>query len=139
LEYTPYGLTRSLAQLAKATIRREFSPEEQREFARVFGRGVTGTFGVITLGYVLAARGLMTGFYDDDEKKKEALRRSAGQQPASIRLGNRWYQVSGLAPLGTLLALGATIHRETHEQVKEEEERPLKTLKASTGWIMDLP
>jgi hypothetical protein len=139
LEYTPLGYGRNVIQAGRALMNREFTPEQQRAFAQTFGRATTGTFGVMLLGYVLAAKGLMTGFYDEEDKDREALRRVAGRYPASIRLGDRWYSVGGLAPLGTLLALGATIHRETHEGVKDEEDRPLRALKASSKFVFDLP
>jgi hypothetical protein len=120
-------------------INKEFTPEQQRAFAQTFGRATTGTFGVMLLGYILASKGLMTGFYDEEDKQREALRRAAGQMPASVRIGDRWYSVGGLAPLGTLLALGATAYRESHEEVKDEEERPLRSLKAASKFVFDLP
>jgi 2'-5' RNA ligase len=140
LEYTPAGYGRNVIQLARAAMNREFTPEQQRAFSRVFGRATTGTFGVMLLGYILAAKGLMTGFYDEEDKQREALRRAAGRYPASIRLGDRWYSVEGLAPVGALLALGATVHREWNEDVKDEEDRPLRTLRAVTeGVLFDVP
>jgi 2'-5' RNA ligase len=139
LEYTPLGYGRNVIQAGRALMNREFTPEQQRAFAQTFGRATTGTFGVMLLGYVLAARGMMTGFYDEEDKDREALRRAAGRMPASVRIGDRWYSVGGLAPLGTLLALGATVHRETHEEVKDEEDRPLRSLKASSKFVFDLP
>lgn len=132
LEYTPLGYGRNVIQAARGVINREFTPEQQRDFARVFGRATTGTFGVMLLGWTLAARGLMTGFYDEEDRDRKAVRRAAGRMPASLRIGDRWYSIGGLAPLGTLLALGATLHREAHESARDEEEWPLRSLRAAS-------
>lgn len=164
LEYTPAGYVKNVAQAAKGAVRtvketrrirkeeskglraaaREaigeaFTPQQQREFAQVFGRATTGTSGVITLGYALAAKGMMTGFYDDEDQRGEAQRREMGAAPGSIKIGGRWYNLSGLPPVGMLLALGATIHREMHQRVKDEEDRPFKVAKGAAQMVMEIP
>lgn len=165
LEYTPVGYVKNTSQALRATagtvkearrLRKEnpdmprrqavkeaidkaFTPQQQREFAQVFGRATTGSAGVISLGYMLAAKGLMTGFYDDEDKKGEMRQRAGGAQPNAIKIGGRWWSVEGLPPIGLLLGLGATIHREMHQNVRDEADRPGKVAKGAANMVTQMP
>lgn len=135
LEYSPIGVARGLVKGAagsaraararykakkagtpsradiQATIDKAFTPAQQRSAAQLLGRGLTGT-GLMALGYALAEKGLMTGFYDDDDYKTEAKKRAVGAQPLAIQIKGRWYGLQGIGPIGMGLGMGATMYDE---------------------------
>lgn len=103
LRFTEYsiGSLTSLAGLLLDTRAGKFDAAAQERFSRTFGRGAVG-LGAIALGAKLASQGLATGY----SKKR-------GDVPeGSVKIGGRWYQVSNLAPIGPLLAVGATLHEQ---------------------------
>jgi hypothetical protein len=108
-------------QAIKKAIDDALTPQQQRDLAQLLGRSTTGTGGLITLGYQLAAAGLMTGFYDEEDRDANKRQMELGARPSSIKIGGRWYQVGGIPPLGTLLALGATLHKDLKDQRDPEE------------------
>lgn len=144
LEYSG-GLPVSVGKLgyqaaAKKITGRVFTEADQKAFAQTFGRGSVGAT-LLTLGYVLHANGLMTGMYDDeqDERGRNNVQRAAGQPPMSVRIGNTWHQVGAFSPLGNLLAIGATLHRERTQPLKHEEERAGRMLDIGKDVIMQQP
>lgn len=144
LEYSG-GLPVSVGKLgyqaaAKKITGRVFTEADQKAFAQTFGRGSVGAT-LLTLGYVLHANGLMTGMYDDeqDERGRNNVQRAAGQPPMAVRVGNTWHQVGAFSPLGNLLAIGATLHRERTQPLKHEEDRPGRMLDIGKDVIMQQP
>jgi hypothetical protein len=114
LEYTPggavYGAARTAYRAAAAKIaNKAFTPNEQRQFAQTFGRGVTGS-ALIVLGYALAASGQATGVYDEKDKAGNRANKEMGRSPMAVKVGDRWFQIGAFSPLGNLIALGATLH-----------------------------
>lgn len=97
----------------------------QKEMAKQTGRGVVGT--IIMMGAALGAKGLLRGFYGDDEEEwieswGDSYRIKANGKPDdnvrndtdnsqrnSVNIGGTWYSIDTLAPIGPLLILGATI------------------------------
>lgn len=115
LEYTPLGVGKAvLYDTAKSIIKGSMTEAEQRAFAQSFGRGTIGS-GLIALGAKLYADGKLTGFREDDPKRA-ARDEAAGRTPGSIRVGDRWYQIVGFSPVGNLMAIGATIQRESNQE-----------------------
>lgn len=113
LEYTPggavYGLSKTAYHAAASRLTgKAFTPAEQLQFARTFGRGMTGS-ALIALGYALAASGHVTGVYDEDDKAGNRYNKEAGRSPMAIKIGDKWLQIGGFSPLGNLLAIGATL------------------------------
>jgi hypothetical protein len=119
---------------------RAFTAADQRAFARTFGRGATGA-AAITLGYTLARSDLLTGLYDDntDAHGRNNVQRAAGRPPMAIRVGDTWHQIGGFSPLGNLLAIGATIYRERHQPLKDEEDRPARLAGIASDVVMEQP
>jgi len=119
LEYSPLGFAkagRDLYRLARSVSRGVFSTEDQRKFARTFGRATIGS-GLVAMGWSLAAAGRMIGYEDDDNAQdfaKLKKLRQQGRSPLSIYVPatNTWHQIGGFSPLGNLLAIGATLYRE---------------------------
>lgn len=94
----------------------------QREMSKQVGRGLIGT--IIIIGAAMSAKGILRGVFgglddDDDEQGRisgmgnsdDKLRnRTEGQNRNSIRIGNRWWSIDGMPPIGNLLLLGASIN-----------------------------
>lgn len=94
----------------------------QREMAKQTGRGLIGS--IVMLGAVMGAKGLLKGMFggwedDDDEQGRisgmgnsddNVRNQTTGQQRNAIRIGNRWYSIDGMPPVGNLLLLGASIN-----------------------------
>ena len=162
LEYSPLGAAKLAGQMATGTAKataktlrnrkdlptrqaikkaldEAFPPEKQRAMSRLFGRTVTGTSAPVALGFALASAGLATGFYDEDDPGEEAERREEGKMPNSVRIGDRWYELSGIAPLGMLIGLGATLHREMHAKTLDPEKRYARLAKGFGNMAMELP
>lgn len=75
-------------------------------------RMIVGT--TMALGFgALAARGYVTGSGPSD-RNKAAVWRLAGNQPHSIRIGDTWYQMNRLGPLGMLLGASADLYDVAH-------------------------
>src|SRR5262249_35799035 len=115
-------LTRGTLGIARGIAGKAFTPAEERAFAQLFGRGAIGT-GLIALGWKLGEAGLMTGMFED-EPGKSARDVAAGRPSGALRIGNSWHQVTGFAPVGNLMALGASLNRE-FEQSREPEGKQL--------------
>lgn len=75
------------------------SLEAQKAFSETIGKQVTG-IGLTALGAYLASKGLMTGYGKQQD----------GTPEGSIKMLGRWWQVKDLAPVGPLLAVGASLH-----------------------------
>jgi len=114
LEYSGVtGVPKTGYRLGKAIIKRSMSEAEQRAFSQTIGRVGVGA-GLITLGYVGYRDGWLTGM-QEDEGSKRARDTAAGRIPGAIKVNGTWNQISGLSPWGNLLAIGATIARETEQ------------------------
>lgn len=130
LDYSPYGLTKGSYQVAKAIIKPAFTPEQQRQFALTFGRGAIGS-AIVALGWKLQDAGLMTGLYEDESGKRNRDQ-AAGRPSGSLKIGDSWFQVTGVAPFGNLLAIGASLGRE-YEQERENPEEAAGKLAGILG------
>lgn len=96
IEASPIGYGKNAGQIAKALWTRKFSPAQQRSIQETFGRATTGS-AVMTLGFALAAKGLLT---TDDY----------GNTFLEVR-GHK-VNLSSIAPLGTLLGVGAGLQKQ---------------------------
>lgn len=75
-------------KIVEATLQKVFTREQQEQFAKTIGRSGIGT-GLFSLGFVLAAAGLMAGAmsFDDDDKAESnefEKRKKAGIENGSI-------------------------------------------------------
>lgn len=115
LEYSGVTSGPKAAYLAaKAMVKRSMSEAEQRAFAQNFGRASIGA-GLIALGYKGYQDGWLTGLVENDLTRR-ARDAAAGRIPGAIKVGDTWHQLTGFAPLGNLLAIGATLARETDQE-----------------------
>ena len=122
LEYSGGGFIKGGAGIAKAIVQRSMTPAQQRAISQTLGRATTGTAGLITLGYILASNGYLTGFSEEDEGRRNRDI-AAGRQPGSIYdpITGQWRKISGFAPVSSLLLIGATIHRERERSGEQQE------------------
>jgi hypothetical protein len=69
---------------------------------------IAGSALLLTFG-ALASEGMMSGSGPSDPGQA-ATWRQAGNQPHSIRIGNLWYQVNRLGPMGMLASMAADMY-----------------------------
>lgn len=104
-------------ELVDKGIEKAFSRQQQKEFARTFGRAGTGS-SVFVLGYFLAAAGLLTGSMspDDDDKKETNEffeRRKTGIENRSILIPGVGRFVLPTDPVSKVLIAGATFYEQS--------------------------
>lgn len=89
---------------------------EARDMAQA--RMLVGTaFGITAAG--LAAEGLMTGSGPSNAKER-GIWIASGMQPHSIRVGDTWYDIHRLGPLGLLFSVGADMYSVAHAMSTED-------------------
>ncbi len=113
IDYSPLGIPKTAISTLRKRLTNEpkFTQQMQRDLAQAFGRGSIGT-GILILGYNLGRMGLATGLFEREDPSKRERDKAGGRPPGSILLGDRWWQLAGLAPLGNIIAIGATLARE---------------------------
>ena len=79
---------------------------------------LVGTAIAVTFGG-LAAQGLASGSGPPDPNKA-AMWRLAGNQPHSVRIGDMWYAVNRLGPMGLLLSVAADMYDVAHMMGTED-------------------
>lgn len=128
----PYGATKA----ALSAVRdRGLSAEQQRAIADGIGKAGIG-WSLMYMGYALAAAGLMTGGGGSgDDRGDRNVQTAAGRIPGAILVNERWHTISGLAPVGTLMTVGATMYRATHRQDRAKSLSP-KNIGAAVGQVM---
>lgn len=89
-------------------------------FTRAVGRGLIG-WGLAYTGYVLAAKGLLSTVYDEQERRESEQDKLRGINPSSITLGGLTIPVSRFNPLAVLLSMGAIAFSEQEEANKQME------------------
>lgn len=111
-EYSPLGLTVGTAKTAKVILDglrgMDVPPDVQRDAAKLFARGATGT-AVLTLGYLLASKGLATG-PGEKGQKTWATTSVTGRTPTSVRVDDQWLEIGRFNPVGNLISLGAHLY-----------------------------
>lgn len=132
------GLLSGTARAAWTTaFNRSMNAEQQRTLALALGRGSVGA-AMMYLGWMLAMAGLATGLDDDDEGDRN-VRNAAGMTAGSIKIGGVWYQTNRMAPVGTLIALGASLQRRSTKSFTDEAQRTAKVIGVGTGLVLSFP
>jgi len=118
LEYSGVtGGPKTIYRLGKAIITRSMSPAEQHAFSQTFGRASIGS-GLLALGYIGYRDGWLTGL-QEDETTKRARDTAAGRIPGAVLVNGEWHQIVGFSPIGNLMAVGATLARETEQEEQQ--------------------
>jgi hypothetical protein len=140
VEYTPLGALKyvdmgKLATLLKGT------PDYavQKKFVEDLGRVATGT-AIAYVGYKLAQNDRMTGFYPPTTNERERNRWEAtGRQEGSLKVGNRWVEITRLSPFGNLLQVGAALNDIGKGEQSDAISQLLGAATAPTRSVFDLP
>lgn len=112
LQRTPAGLLTLFSpetELARDLTGKNGAPAQDK----AIGRMLVGSALSITFGG-LAAQGLMSGSGPSDPKEA-AMWRQAGNQAHSVRVGDIWYSVNRLGPLGMLAGISADLFDVAHQ------------------------
>ncbi len=99
--YSPAKLIKSVYDIGKVMITGDSTL--QRQVAQGFGRSAVGT-AILGAGALLYSKGLMLGEPRDDAEK--AQWEAEGKKPNSIKVGDRWYQISSIGPQAILALAG---------------------------------
>ena len=86
--------------------------QDMAQARMVVGTVLAGTFGM------LAAQGLLTGSGPNDRNKARVNR--VVNPPYSVRIGDTWYNLHRLGPLGMLLGISADAYEVSQEASKED-------------------
>lgn len=120
IERTPLGLLSSLKglnDLARLASKGQIDLRKleilQRQIATRAGRAATGSVAIL-LGMELARRNLMSGPYPDEPRERRRWGQN-GKIADAVFIQGRWRRVSGISPLGNLLALGAQLFIEGND------------------------
>ena len=146
--YTPLALAGELKNMSKLLLskRPESLAEKQalvriqRQISENLGRASVGT-AALALGYKLAERGLMTGFFPEDQRTRDEWE-PQGKLEGAAKIGGMWTQVNRLSPLGNLMQIGAAMHeaRKTPgETLLEKGKTLLATGTAPLRTVAELP
>jgi hypothetical protein len=95
-------MAKAIGHLGKTAGKGTFN---QLYFTQRLGRSLTGA-GILTLGYILASLGLITGAPDKGEKKA-AFDRAIGKMSYAIKTDDGYVAYDWAQPVGALLAIGA--------------------------------
>ena len=108
LEYSPFGLLKGTADVFRV-MTGGLPPEAQREAAKLFGRGVTGT-SLVALGAWLRGNGLLTTNIPTGQQGEKETRQLLGLPAAAVKVGNEMVSLQRLTPLGNLIVLGGDLY-----------------------------
>jgi hypothetical protein len=99
IDFTPAGVLKTaIGQMSHGKF-------DQRALSEAIGEGTTGT-GVIALGVALAQNHLLSGDYPKNDPKEAARWKAEGITPNSIKLGDKWFSLNYLGPVGLLFNAG---------------------------------
>jgi hypothetical protein len=110
---TPFGL---MSEEIRADLAGTNGPAA-RDFA--YARMITGTALAMT-GGGLAAEGLMSGSGPSNPRDRGAWMQLGGNQPHSVRIGEVWYDMHRLGPLGMLAGISADMYDVAHQASRED-------------------
>ena len=109
VNYSPLGLIKNLSydivQVTKGNM-------EASQYIDNLSQGLSGTT-LTVLGYILAKAGILKG--DDDNDKKSKYDSALGNKAYTIKLGNNYYSLSWLSPVGMPLFVGANAYKQLEE------------------------
>jgi hypothetical protein len=109
IDYSPLGLARVFKVASK-----ELSIPDQKKLAENLGRSVTGS-SLVMLGFMLAREGKATGAAPgapgaEGGAADRAMWEEQHKQANSVKMGDKWVNVSRISPPGMLIALGAQMY-----------------------------
>ena len=117
IKQTPIGTAAGVMMDAVDIARANNVPEAQRKLIKKLAMGTTGA-AWLTLGYLLADSGNITGEFPQDERERAEFEQTQ-KIPNAVKVGTKWVAMSGLlGPQAILMAIGAEMHRRANEEGK---------------------
>lgn len=101
VDYSPVGLLQGTARLLKASTGKQVAAALDKLCA-----GLTGS-GIVTVGYWLADKGILTVKLGDEDEDK--YKRDLGEQGYAIKVGDKSYTMDWFAPASMPFFTGATM------------------------------
>lgn len=144
LDYSPVGVARAilldLPRLVGETMKAEPTAirAAQRTFVERISRGGMGSAGLVLVGYKLRATDMMTGAFPAAPSEQEQWR-TEGKTAYAIRWRGRWWGMTGVAPFGTMLALGASYYDARRASAEGEPRKAERALASAVGTLTEQP
>lgn len=114
--YSPLGLVKSftidISNLRKGKI-------NANQYIDNLAKGLTGT-GIAAVGYALAQAGVLSASGDDDDQKNQYYQEDRGNQPFSLKIGDKTYSLDWLAPTAIPLFIGAELNYNVNNSNEEQ-------------------
>lgn len=107
-EYSPVGLTSGIYDTFKSI---KSDKVEISQAIDEISKGITG-LGLLGVGVLLAHNGWELTAGEDDKEKKAAFDKSLGEKEYSIKIGNRYYDVSWMAPSAMPFYTGIELYQQ---------------------------
>lgn len=107
IDFTPAGIGKAIVNARKSYVKNGVI--DQRAFSKAISEAATGT-AIIGLGSTLASAGLLSGDYPSSDQKEQQRWKAEGITPNSVKIGDTWYSLNYLGPVGMLLGAGKDYH-----------------------------
>lgn len=137
LDYMGVGAPKVAIAVAKR-IMGKLTPEEQRAASKAFGRGLVG-WGMVYLGMKAYEKGIATGLTTEEDAGTRGANQLANRPEGAIRVGDSWLQLTGVAPLGGLFVLGATLAQEGSRTSADPMKPVVNSVAAATQVMLQNP
>lgn len=89
-------------------VESKWQPSDSARLQQAITRGGAG-YGLVALGAILGARGLMTPGQTLGRDKSKNLKFAEGYKPGAIHIGDRFYPIQSVPFIGWLMTAGATL------------------------------
>lgn len=136
VDYSPAGLLKFVNATRRLFNNKE-NIELQKQAVESFGRSSIGTAALFT-GYLLAREGKMTGLYPVDQRTRNEWA-ATGKQEGSLLLGDDYFNLTRISPLGNLMAIGAQMYELASDTEQGADERYALMALTPLSAITDLP
>lgn len=124
-EYSPFGALWSLKDMTRLFGQVIKGAPDAALQRRVVERAARSTVGAapIMAGYILAREGRMTGGYPVYDSQQRARWALEGKHENAVQIGDKWYGVERISPVGNLMAFGANVYDVLSAKDKTPSER----------------
>lgn len=120
VERTPIGMVESAVGLVKLLRAAKVPGMDervlmamQRRYAKDFGRSATGLLALM-IGYKLAEAGRAAGRLPENGSERDKFFQQ-GKVEDGVYMQDRWWKLTGVSPLGNLVALGAQFYHDSQD------------------------
>lgn len=124
VEFSPIGLTNGISDIL-VNVRN--GKVEMSQAIDEISKGITG-LGLLGIGVLLAHNGFELTAADDDKEKKAKYDKSLGEMEYSIKVGDRYYDLSWMAPSSMPLYTGIELYQALVKEQKLDGNAVVNTL-----------